>query len=86
MRICLDFADTQHIARYFRAEKGMSPLAYRKAYGTPGLLVGNRKMVILFRKVALFPCSSKDRFGQRYSKDSKNDYFLQTTFKSVYAD
>ena len=34
----LGFADTQHIARYFRAEKGMSPLAYRKAYGTPGLL------------------------------------------------
>lgn len=32
----LGFADTQHIARYFRADKHTSPLAYRKTYGTPG--------------------------------------------------
>jgi len=32
----LGFADTQHIARYFRAGKHTSPLAYRKAYGPPG--------------------------------------------------
>jgi LacI family transcriptional regulator len=29
----LDFADTQHVARYFRTGKHMSPVAYRKAYG-----------------------------------------------------
>jgi LacI family transcriptional regulator len=29
----LGFADTQHIARYFRAGKHMSPLGYRKSYG-----------------------------------------------------
>ena len=33
----LGFADTQHIARYFRADKHTSPLAYRKTYGTTGL-------------------------------------------------
>jgi len=31
----LGFVDVQHFARYFRADKGMSPLAYRKAYATP---------------------------------------------------
>jgi LacI family transcriptional regulator len=30
----LDFADVRHIARYFRAGKGISPLAYRKTYGS----------------------------------------------------
>jgi LacI family transcriptional regulator len=34
----LGFVDTQHIARYFRAGKHTSPLAYRKAYGPPGLV------------------------------------------------
>jgi len=29
----LGFEDVQHVARYFRAGKGMSPLAYRKSYG-----------------------------------------------------
>lgn len=29
----LGFADLQHFARYFRAGKNMSPLAYRRAYG-----------------------------------------------------
>lgn len=29
----LGFADVQHIARYFRARKAMSPLAYRKRHG-----------------------------------------------------
>jgi LacI family transcriptional regulator len=29
----LGFEDVQHVARYFRAGKGVSPLAYRKAYG-----------------------------------------------------
>ena len=31
----LGFADMRHIARYFRAEKGISPLAYRKMHGSP---------------------------------------------------
>jgi len=30
----LGFADRGHIARYFRAGKGISPLAYRKTYGS----------------------------------------------------
>ncbi len=30
----LGFADMRHIARYFRAGKGISPLAYRKTYGS----------------------------------------------------
>jgi LacI family transcriptional regulator len=30
----LDFSDVPHIARYFRAGKGISPLAYRKTYGS----------------------------------------------------
>jgi LacI family transcriptional regulator len=30
----LGFADTQHVARYFRAGKCMSPIAYRKVHGT----------------------------------------------------
>ena len=30
----LGFMDTQHIARYFRAAKQMSPLSYRAAYGS----------------------------------------------------
>jgi LacI family transcriptional regulator len=30
----LGFADVRHIARYFRAGKGISPLAYRKTYGS----------------------------------------------------
>jgi LacI family transcriptional regulator len=30
----MGFADVRHFARYFRAEKRMSPLAYRKSYGT----------------------------------------------------
>lgn len=30
----LGFADTQHIARYFRAGKRMNPAAYRSAFGT----------------------------------------------------
>jgi len=34
----LGFADTQHIARYFRAGKHTSPLAYRKTYGSPRLV------------------------------------------------
>ncbi len=29
----LDFADVQHFARYFRASRDMSPLAYRKSFG-----------------------------------------------------
>ncbi len=29
----LGFADTQHIARYFQADKHIGPVAYRKAYG-----------------------------------------------------
>ena len=29
----LGFEDVQHVARYFRAGKAMSPLAYRKTYG-----------------------------------------------------
>jgi len=29
----LEYASTPHIARYFRREKGMSPMAYRKRYG-----------------------------------------------------
>ena len=29
----LGFADAQHIARYFRSAKAMSPLAYRKLHG-----------------------------------------------------
>ena len=29
----LGFADVQHFARYFRAVKQMSPLAYRRTYG-----------------------------------------------------
>jgi LacI family transcriptional regulator len=29
----LGFADVQHFARYFRAAKGVGPLAYRKAFG-----------------------------------------------------
>jgi AraC-like DNA-binding protein len=28
----LGFSDMAHISRYFRREKGMSPLAYRKRY------------------------------------------------------
>jgi LacI family transcriptional regulator len=31
----LGFEDVQHFARYFRSGKQMSPLAYRKRYGTP---------------------------------------------------
>ena len=31
----LGFADAQHIARYFRSAKAISPLAYRKAHGQP---------------------------------------------------
>jgi transcriptional regulator GlxA family with amidase domain len=30
----LGFADVRHFARYFRAEKRVSPLAYRKTFGT----------------------------------------------------
>jgi transcriptional regulator GlxA family with amidase domain len=30
----LGFPDMQHFARYFRAEKRLSPLAYRKRFGT----------------------------------------------------
>jgi transcriptional regulator GlxA family with amidase domain len=30
----MGFADVRHFARYFRAEKRMSPLAYRKSFGT----------------------------------------------------
>ena len=30
----LGFEDLQHVARYFRAGKGVSPLAYRKQFGT----------------------------------------------------
>ncbi len=30
----LGFEDVQHVARYFRAGKGLSPLAYRKSYGS----------------------------------------------------
>ncbi|MCX7868275.1 MAG: AraC family transcriptional regulator, partial [Limisphaera sp.] len=29
----LGFTDVQHVARYFRAAKGMSPLAWRKLHG-----------------------------------------------------
>jgi LacI family transcriptional regulator len=29
----LGFADVQHVARYFRAAKGISPMAFRNAYG-----------------------------------------------------
>jgi transcriptional regulator GlxA family with amidase domain len=29
----LGFEDVQHVARYFRAGKGLSPLAYRKRLG-----------------------------------------------------
>jgi len=32
----LGFADVQHIARYFRSAKAMSPLAYRKLHGNFG--------------------------------------------------
>jgi AraC-like DNA-binding protein len=28
----LGFADIQHVARYFRASKRLSPIAYRKAF------------------------------------------------------
>ena len=31
----LGFADVQHFARYFRAVKKVSPLAFRKAGGAP---------------------------------------------------
>ena len=34
----LGFADMQHVARYFRAAKQVTPLAYRKARGSPGRL------------------------------------------------
>jgi LacI family transcriptional regulator len=43
----LGFPDAQHIARYFRVGKKMSPIAYRKLYGRPKLgpkaKVPNRK-------------------------------------------
>ena len=29
----LGFEDMRHVARYFRAGKGLSPLAYRKTHG-----------------------------------------------------
>jgi LacI family transcriptional regulator len=32
----LGFADARHFARYFRAAKKMSPLAFRKTYRSPG--------------------------------------------------
>ena len=32
----LGFADVQHIARYFQADKRISPVAYRKAHSRPG--------------------------------------------------
>ena len=31
----LGFADVRHFARYFRTGKGKSPLAFRRAFGTP---------------------------------------------------
>jgi LacI family transcriptional regulator len=34
----LGFPDTQHVARYFRADKHLSPVAYRKTHGRPGAL------------------------------------------------
>ena len=51
----LGFPDMQHIARYFHADKHISPVAYRKAHGRPARRCGVRKMAILFREVALFP-------------------------------
>jgi LacI family transcriptional regulator len=36
----LGFEDVQHIARYFRSAKSMSPLAYRKLYGRKQSIVG----------------------------------------------
>jgi LacI family transcriptional regulator len=33
----LGFPDTQHIARYFQADKRISPVAYRKVHGRPGV-------------------------------------------------
>jgi LacI family transcriptional regulator len=32
----LGFSDTQHIARYFQADKHISPVAYRKVHVRPG--------------------------------------------------
>jgi len=32
----LGFSDVQHIARYFQADKRLSPVAYRKTHGWPG--------------------------------------------------
>jgi LacI family transcriptional regulator len=34
----LGFPDTQHIARYFQADKRISPVAYRKVHGRPGVV------------------------------------------------
>jgi len=34
----LGFADVQHIARYFQADKHVSPVAYRKAHSRPGAM------------------------------------------------
>jgi LacI family transcriptional regulator len=34
----LGFPDVQHIARYFQADKRLSPVAYRKIYGRPAAL------------------------------------------------
>jgi AraC-like DNA-binding protein len=33
LALALGFTGIDHVARFFRKEKGMSPLAYRKLYG-----------------------------------------------------
>jgi len=51
----LGFADTQHIARYFRAGKRVSPLAYRKTYGALGLTDGRSQNGNCFPQSGVVP-------------------------------
>ena len=58
----LGFADMQHFARYFRSEKKITPLAYRKAYGARSTSTGVSQNGGSLSQVGVVPQPRKRNF------------------------
>jgi LacI family transcriptional regulator, galactose operon repressor len=56
----LGFPDTQHVARYFRADKHLSPGAYRKIHGRPGVSQLRSQNGDSFPRSGVVPMSATD--------------------------
>jgi LacI family transcriptional regulator len=56
----LGFADTQHIARYFQADKHISPVAYRKVHVRPGTALWRSQNGDFFPRSGVVPMTMPD--------------------------